>query len=141
MEQEEQIMILLEGIDENEEDVDLLEQLVAEPKNSKKSSESYDYEPAPIPNQDIEEPETTELKTSNRSTSTCADSEAPIRRCFCSKTRCLKNYCECFKQGLACTDDCECVACGNKKPLFLGAAPKDIIKCRCLKSHCLKKYC
>lgn len=93
MENEEQIMIMLDGLEENEEGQDLLEQLVAEPKTSKKSSLNYDYQPAPISSQDIEETETTELKTSNRSTSTCADSEAPTRRCFCTKTRCQKNYC------------------------------------------------
>lgn len=91
--EEEQIMILLDGLDDNEDDQDLLEQLVAEPKSSKKSSLNYDYQPAPIPSQDIEETETSELKTSNRSTSTCGESEAPIRRCFCTKTRCQKNYC------------------------------------------------
>ena len=48
MEAEEQIMIMLDGLDENEEGQDLLEQLVAEPEPAKKESVSYDYQPAPV---------------------------------------------------------------------------------------------
>lgn len=73
--EEEQIMILLDGLDDNEDDQDLLEQLVAEPEWGPKSSLDYGYQPAPIPSQDIEETETSELKTSNRSTSTCWGSQ------------------------------------------------------------------
>ena len=36
-------MILIDGLDENEEDQDLLEQLVAEPTMKKPSSLNYDY--------------------------------------------------------------------------------------------------
>ena len=118
----------------------MLEQLVAEPEMKKPSSLNYDYEPAPLPTHNREEQDSSELKTSNRSTSTCADSEAPVRRCFCMKTRCQKNYCECFKLGLACTADCECVACGNRERLFLTTSSRSI-KCKCPKSHCLKSYC
>jgi len=84
---------MLDGLYENEDDQDLLEQLVAEPTYNRTGSICYDYKPAPIPQHDIENIDTAELKTSNRSTETCADSEGPVRRCFCSKTRCQKNYC------------------------------------------------
>jgi len=60
---------------------------------------------------------------------------------MCSKTRCLKNYCECFKQGMACTSECSCISCCNKEKLFLERVNPHTIKCKCQKSHCLKKYC
>lgn len=141
LEQEEQIMIMIDGLEDNEEDQDLLEQLVAEPPCQKKRSSNYDYLPAPHQPQRTEEGESIELKTSSTSTATSGDVELPVRRCLCEKTRCLKNYCECFKQGLACTSDCLCLACGNQERLFLTSSNSGVTKCRCLKSHCLKKYC
>ena len=33
--------------------------------------------------------------------------------CNCSKSHCLKKYCECFKIGLGCTNHCRCVDCKN----------------------------
>lgn len=35
------------------------------------------------------------------------------RGCNCSKTGCIKNYCECFKEGLGCSRFCKCVECKN----------------------------
>ena len=134
-------MILIDGLDDNQQEPDLLEQLVAEPSLNTTTSLNYDYRPALLHTHHQEEQDTSELKTSNRSTSTCADSEAPARKCNCMKTRCQKNYCECFKAGLTCTSECECVACGNKERLFLTSSNREITKCKCQKSHCLKKYC
>ena len=37
------------------------------------------------------------------------------RGCKCSKTRCLKNYCECFNAGINCSELCGCVGCQNDK--------------------------
>ena len=37
------------------------------------------------------------------------------RGCKCSKTRCLKNYCECFNAGITCSELCGCVGCQNDK--------------------------
>lgn len=34
-------------------------------------------------------------------------------RCSCSKTACLKLYCECFRQDLTCGEDCACIGCKN----------------------------
>lgn len=69
-------MIMMDGLYETEDDPDLLDLLGSEPQPTKKGSLNYDYQPAslPIPAGDIEETEAGELKTSNRSTSTCADS-------------------------------------------------------------------
>ena len=33
--------------------------------------------------------------------------------CTCTKTQCLKLYCECFNGGKYCNDDCVCVSCHN----------------------------
>ncbi len=39
-----------------------------------------------------------------------------VVRCGCSKTRCLKMYCECFRHGLHCGKDCDCAKnCLNTK--------------------------
>jgi len=37
------------------------------------------------------------------------------RGCNCSKTGCIKNYCECFKEGIGCSWFCKCVECRNDK--------------------------
>ncbi|KAK0406586.1 hypothetical protein QR680_018670 [Steinernema hermaphroditum] len=33
--------------------------------------------------------------------------------CHCKKSNCLKNYCECYEAGVACTQRCKCKACNN----------------------------
>ncbi|CAK91053.1 unnamed protein product (macronuclear) [Paramecium tetraurelia] len=35
--------------------------------------------------------------------------------CNCSKTRCVKNYCECFIRGKKCSVECNCQHCDNGK--------------------------
>lgn len=37
------------------------------------------------------------------------------RGCTCKKTDCVKNYCECFGSGIACSRLCKCFNCRNKK--------------------------
>lgn len=37
------------------------------------------------------------------------------RGCSCSKNNCMKNYCECHKNGLACSPLCKCEGCKNEK--------------------------
>lgn len=43
-----------------------------------------------------------------------AEEQADIT-CKCSKTKCLKLYCDCFQAGAVCKDDCACVNCKNTK--------------------------
>lgn len=72
--------------------------------------------------------------------------------CICRKTRCLKQYCQCFQSGKLCTDSCECVDCQNNdehkeqvelKRLEYSQKNPEATECRCTckKSHCVKKYC
>lgn len=35
--------------------------------------------------------------------------------CHCSKSGCMKNYCECYQSGAACGDMCQCVGCKNSE--------------------------
>lgn len=48
MEAEEQIMIMMDGLYETEDDPDLLDLLGSEPQPLKKGSLNYDYQPAVV---------------------------------------------------------------------------------------------
>ena len=84
--------------------------------------------------------------------------------CTCTKTRCIKKYCECFAYGKFCLG-CHCIDCCNQ-PSFNkefknnnlnnnnnnnnktnssinseNFSETEIIVCTCSKSNCNKKYC
>ena len=40
------------------------------------------------------------------------------RGCNCTKNKCLKRYCECFKSGSGCTTLCNCLSCKNMQDNF-----------------------
>jgi len=82
--------------------------------------------------------------------------------CRCSRTRCLKLYCDCFEAGRICTSSCSCTFCLNTKSesgehgertkaihTILSRRPDAFQKkdksskmgCACRNSKCLKKYC
>ncbi|KAL3778477.1 hypothetical protein HJC23_001282 [Cyclotella cryptica] len=82
--------------------------------------------------------------------------------CRCSRTRCLKLYCDCFRGGKICTSSCSCTSCLNTKGesgehgertkaihTILSRRPDAFRKkdkpstmgCACRNSKCLKKYC
>lgn len=82
--------------------------------------------------------------------------------CTCTKTRCLKLYCDCLKAGRVCTDMCGCTHCLNRPDSrerervlkrLRKTNPEAFIKvtkvkgyencvmCTCQKSMCNKKYC
>jgi len=90
--------------------------------------------------------------------------------CHCKKSKCLKLYCECFRQGILCESHCGCIDCHNKvgndnlvryiKSKRISKNPEtfkskfELVKledgsvkkihkkgCNCKKSKCQKKYC
>ena len=93
--------------------------------------------------------------------------EKTVKKCTCSKSKCLKLYCECFAAGQACGPDCGCKECCNHDGCsdLIQMAKEDILKrdptafeskvtktvggkrlqhrkgCTCKKSGCLKGYC
>ena len=67
--------------------------------------------------------------------------------CNCTKTKCMKKYCECFANKRFCKD-CHCQDCMNRLPLYNNSnnnmmylTDSDLIICTCTKSNCNKKYC
>ena len=89
----------------------------------------------------------------------------PPSKCNCSKSKCLKLYCECFARGIHCSEECLCTNCCNLagKEDLIEAAKADILKrdplafvkkldassdnlrhrkgCNCKRSGCSKGYC
>ena len=65
-------------------------------------------------------------------------------KCCCTKTQCLRKYCECFNQGRYCVD-CDCKNCLNQLPKYSSSNIKNIpnktVICTCTKSGCNKNYC
>ena len=65
--------------------------------------------------------------------------------CYCTKTRCIKKYCECYSNNRYCKN-CHCVNCLNKFIHKNNEPPKESVEsnevfCTCSKSNCNKKYC
>ena len=51
-------------------------------------------------------------------------------KCQCSRSKCLKLYCECFAKGVNCGPECGCSNCHNKlgEEDAIEAAKADITK-------------
>jgi hypothetical protein len=90
-------------------------------------------------------------------------------KCNCKKSRCLQRYCECFQNGLLCSESCACKECCNNEANFESVkkarqqvagrnksafrpkivyvceggeeVPRHYIGCHCKKSGCKKRYC
>ncbi|CAD8182745.1 unnamed protein product [Paramecium octaurelia] len=88
--------------------------------------------------------------------------EHTMNPCNCSKSNCLKLYCQCFHQNKQCTELCKCLDCKNcdyHTQMRQTALEKIKIKsqrqkhdndlfdlstvwgCKCQKSQCQKNYC
>ena len=37
------------------------------------------------------------------------------RGCTCKKSKCVKNYCECYAGGVGCSKLCKCMDCENER--------------------------
>lgn len=75
--------------------------------------------------------------------------------CSCSKSQCLKMYCECFKSGGICGPDCNCTGCKNTeeniesirrlkeqfKPKTNNNTNSKEEGCTCRHSLCANNYC
>ncbi|CAD8124189.1 unnamed protein product [Paramecium sonneborni] len=82
--------------------------------------------------------------------------------CKCTKSNCLKLYCQCFHQNQNCSDICKCIECKNrlehleirfnalekiKQKLHRQKNDDDLFDrskiwgCKCQKSQCQKNYC
>ena len=61
-----------------------------------------------------------------------AIAEQPPSRggCTCKKSRCLKRYCDCFRDGVKCVAACKCVDCQNGRPADAPAVEADAIAAR-----------
>ena len=44
----------------------------------------------------------------------CHDNKAQAIVCNCTKSKCMKKYCECFKMNIDCGNLCRCIDCQNK---------------------------
>lgn len=78
--------------------------------------------------------------------------------CYCSKTKCVKLYCDCFKAGRFCDGLCGCTHCLNKlenldyikrlrkynqKNQRVASSSQEVedFTCSCRKSFCENRYC
>ena len=82
-------------------------------------------------------------------------------QCSCKKSKCLKLYCECFRNNQSCTSKCHCKGCYNKEEQNAVIESKRQVakqqrllndqlnqmsvvynsSCTCKHSQCIRKYC
>ena len=109
----------------------------------------YHYPITPQNNSSFEDSNINFIKQKNSKNEEKIDANNTFQKdklcCSCTKTKCIKKYCECFANKKFCKD-CKCQDCLNKLELnnynsnsFLNE--NDIIICTCTKSNCNKKYC
>lgn len=55
----------------------------------------------------------TMVEASDRFTQESRGNGGRDKGCRCGRTKCLKQYCACFRQDIPCTKDCACSDCRN----------------------------
>ena len=116
-----------------------LDRHISEPLDHDDQELSIDNKMPPTPNEVVTQTSITKKKKMG---------------CTCKKTKCLKMYCECFREGKLCTEDCSCYGCSNdeghshalqkaRETLShkLLSAKHQGKGCSCKKTQCIKKYC
>ncbi|VDO03902.1 unnamed protein product [Rodentolepis nana] len=107
----------------------------------------------------------TQQLIASQPSSTTSTSSNTQQICSCSRSKCLKLYCDCFAAGRACGESCNCRHCYNnladdetkqtrdvavrtalsRNPLAfkpkIEDSGKHVLGCRCKRSHCSKGYC
>lgn len=43
-----------------------------------------------------------------------------VQSCTCSRSKCIKKYCDCYSEGRKCGKDCKCEGCENQGPDYEG---------------------
>lgn len=63
--------------------------------------------------------------------------------CKCSKSKCLKKYCDCFSSKNFCNKYCQCIGCYNTKEVenIVTESNQTGVICTCKNSSCVNRYC
>ncbi|XP_028842228.1 spexin prohormone 2 isoform X2 [Denticeps clupeoides] len=64
------------------------------------------------------------------------DAEGRHKGCNCKRSRCLKNYCECYEAQIMCSSTCRCVGCRNYSESADGDSNTWVIRAEAVEDAC-----